>query len=203
MAQGLAVIVLGAVALSSFSAHKLSGFEKEVAAMSARRTAAEVELEAAKAASAKVRKNELLDREIRQVEARISSVQQAFDRLQRGDIGNTNGYSEYFRAFAQQVIDGLWLTGVTINGAGSDIALRGAAVHADLLPVFIGKLRNEPAMQGKSFSSLEMTMPQAEKASNKTPSGQNSPDALPPHIEFSLQSLAAKPSPYPSGGPVR
>jgi hypothetical protein len=58
-------------------------------------------------------------------------------------------------------------------------------------------------MQGKSFSSLEMKMPQAENASNKTPSGQKSSDSLPPHIEFSLQSLETKPSPDARGGPVK
>ena len=44
--------------------------------------------------------------------------------LKSGGIGNTKGYSEYFRAFARQSVSGLWLTGFDINGDGAQMTLQ-------------------------------------------------------------------------------
>jgi TolA-binding protein len=185
MAQGLGLILIGAIVMSGFISYQLTLLSKEAAATGSRLVAAQAQLDVAKGQSAPRQKSKSLEDEIQQTEAEVKSLQQAFDTLQKGDFGNTKGYSEYMRAFSRQIIAGIWLTGFTLHGAGAGIGLQGRALQADLVPAYIGRLKREPVMQGKAFATLEMQTPQLDQPAK---------DNLPPkrvaagYIEFSLQS---------------
>jgi hypothetical protein len=99
--------------------------------------------------------------------------------LKSGAIGNTQGYSEYMRAFARQSINGLWLTGFDIIGDGTQISLSGAVVNPELVPSFIQRLGKEKVMQGKTFSTLQMQQPK-----------KDGDRAVPRYVEFNLRSTA-------------
>jgi hypothetical protein len=55
----------------------------------------------------------------------------------------------------------LWLTGVSINGAGNDIGVQGRAMQATLIPNYIARLTGERVMRGKTFASLDIGRPEA------------------------------------------
>jgi hypothetical protein len=105
--------------------------------------------------------------------------------IDRGELGNATGYSEYFRALARQHVDGLWLTGLAITGAGCDIGVRGRALDASLLPGFLGRLTQEKIMQGKAFGSLQISQPGDKAAKDAKPAATAN---AAPFVEFSLQS---------------
>lgn len=189
MAQVSGLILIGSALLAVYTNHQLSGLSKELAATSA-------QLELAKAQLAKVnvelgprQKSKPLEDELQKTEAELTSQQQVFDTLQKGEFGNTKGYSEYLRAFSRQIIDGLWLTGFSIYGAGNEIAIQGRALQPELVPAYISRLKREPVMLGKSFAILEMRVPQVDQpikggpatAKQRVPAG---------YIEFNLQSSA-------------
>ncbi|MBC7857315.1 MAG: PilN domain-containing protein, partial [Burkholderiaceae bacterium] len=108
--------------------------------------------------------------------------------LQRGQLGNTAGYSEYFRALARQSVAGLWLTEVSISGAGVAIGVRGRALRAALVPDFIGRLGREDVMRGKTFATLDIDQP--------TPSAKSGAELAAPaagaarFVQFHLRSAA-------------
>jgi hypothetical protein len=104
--------------------------------------------------------------------------------IERGELGDTGGYAEYFRALARQSMDGLWLTGVSIAGAGLDIGVRGRAMDAAMVPGYLGRLRNERIMQGKPVGSLQI----GEAAALKTVRDGKEASVPAPYVEFSLQS---------------
>ncbi|MDB5762632.1 MAG: putative Mannose-sensitive agglutinin biosis protein MshI, partial [Herminiimonas sp.] len=127
-------------------------------------------------------KSRELEEQVKKAEAEMLALKQVFDILQKGDIGNTKGYSGYLRAFSRQIFDGVWLTGLDIIGAGNEIALQGRALQPELVPAYMTRLKNEPVMQGKSFGTLEMQTPKASKGDPATDkSGTHAG-----YIEFSL-----------------
>jgi len=83
------------------------------------------------------------------------------ETLKSGVLGNTHGYSEYMRAFARQVLQGLWLTGFKVSGDATQVSLNGGVINPELLPVYIQHLNKETVMQGKTFSALQMKQPKS------------------------------------------
>lgn len=112
--------------------------------------------------------------------ARSETQQVLIDTLKSGAVGNTSGYSQYLRAFARQTVQGLWLTGFSIQGDAAYLSLSGGVLNPELLPAYVQRLGKEPVMQGKSFGSLQMQ--------RNEDGGENSPR----YIEFSLQSMSTE-----------
>ena len=107
----------------------------------------------------------------------------ATDVVKRGGFGDTRGYSPYFRAFARQALEGLWLTQVDIASGGTQLGVRGHALQADLVPQYMQRLAKEPVMQGQSFSSLEI---------NRGLEGPEARPAATGYLKFSLQSAGVR-----------
>jgi hypothetical protein len=67
--------------------------------------------------------------------------------------------SDYFRAFARQSLDGLWLTGFSIQSAGADIVVQGRTLDAELVPAYLQGLRRESALRGHGFAAISVFQP--------------------------------------------
>jgi hypothetical protein len=76
-----------------------------------------------------------------------------------GALGDTRGVSDYFRAFARQSLEGLWLTGFSIHDAGADIVVQGRTLEADLVPIYLQGLRRENALRGHGFAAVSVFQP--------------------------------------------
>jgi len=109
----------------------------------------------------------LLDGEIARLEGAQKDKREVVALLQSGEVGDTKGYSDYLRAFARQIVDGVWLTGFDIAAAGRRITLEGGALRADLVPLYIKRLRDEPAMQGRQFAMLALLPSKVEAKEEK------------------------------------
>jgi hypothetical protein len=105
-------------------------------------------------------------------------------RLDRGELGDTGGVSEYLRAFARQRMDGIWLTALTIGGSGREISVQGRMLDAQLLPDYLGRLRDEAALRGRAFATLAMDTP--------TLSDGEPAQTTPAYLEFRLATAPSK-----------
>ncbi len=122
-----------------------------------------------------------LEAEIAKLQAQLKSQQENMAIVQSGAIGDRSGFSEYFRAFSRQAVEGLWLTGFSITGGKGDIMMRGRVTDAALVPDYIKRLNNEYVLKGRSFATLEMKRPTI------AASGTGQPAARPaPYLEFRL-----------------
>jgi hypothetical protein len=186
MVQALVVLVAGVVALSVFGTGRVAALQKQADAGARQVEKRKSQLATVSTEFAPREKSPELEARLAQAQAQLAALQRIAGVLERGELGNTTGYSEYFRALARQHVDGLWLTGVAITGAGCDIGVHGRALDAALLPGFLGQLTHEKIMQGKSFGSLQITQPAA--AAKDAKAGQ----AGAQYIEFSLQSKSAE-----------
>lgn len=100
-----------------------------------------------------------LTAELESIEALLAGRNEVMTVLKGGSLGDTKGVSEYFRAFARETVDGLWLTGFSIVGAGNEISIEGRALKAELVPGYIGKLRREDVLRGHGFGTLKVQLP--------------------------------------------
>lgn len=187
MMQALGLILLGAVLLAVYAGYRSSRLAADAAAASSQLQAAQVQLAQVTTAFPPLKKSAVLEAQIRTVEEEMVSLQKAAAILRDEKFGSTAGHAEYMRAFARQIVDGVWLTGFSLQGGGAEISLQGRALRPELVPAYINHLKQETVLQGKSFSALHMQVPQLEQAPGTTPKGQ-APVAA-PFIEFNLQSM--------------
>lgn len=169
MAEALGIIVAGALLLTWFAGQRVDELDKTAAAGKAVLAARERRLAEANVQFAPRQKTPALAAELANAEAELKSLNQVESVLRGGALGNAAGYSEYFRAFSRQNVSGLWLTGVSIVGAGNDIGVQGRALQPTLIPAYIARLKAERVMRGKSFASLDISRPDAQLASAPAP----------------------------------
>jgi len=187
MVAALGVLVLGLAGAGVYAKVRVARLEAEVARGEQQVQAAQKRLEAAAAEFAPRAKDGRLEAELAGAQAEHDALQRVAGVIQRGDLGNTEGYAEYFRALARQSVEGLWLTGVTIGGAGVEIGVRGRALDPSLVPGYLARLRNERVLQGKPVGSMQIGQAAAIKV--RGADGKDL-DAPAPYVEFSLQSAA-------------
>jgi hypothetical protein len=111
---------------------------------------------------AKQKPDPRLAAEIAALDAQLKGRQEVIDTLQSGTFGNTSGFSDYMRAFARQSTTGLWLTAFDIALAGSELAIQGRALSADLVASYIKRLNQEQALQGRQFAAMRISQPAVE-----------------------------------------
>ena len=156
MLQALLVVLLGALALGGYARARVGELEQRAAAGKLLVEQREARLAKVTAQFQPRPANAALAGQLANAELLLKSLRDADAVLHNGRIGNTDGYAEYFRALARQNIGGLWLTGVSIVGAGHDIGVQGRAMQPTLIPNYIARLNAEKVMRGKSFASLRI-----------------------------------------------
>jgi hypothetical protein len=185
MAAALLLLFAGVGALTLYGNMRLKALQKEADAGAAQLTQKEARLASVKTEFAPRVKSAEVEAELAEAESQLATLREVSGVLARGELGNTQGYAEYFRAFARQHVDGLWLTGVSIVGAGLDIGVRGRALDPQRVPGYLNRLTVEPIMRGKAFGSLQISQGAAGTRTDET--GKAVPVPA-PYVEFSLQS---------------
>jgi len=187
MAQSLGVIVLACVLLSVYASWQVQAREKQTAESAAQVSKLKARLDNAAIQFAPHQADQSLANQLQKTEDDVNSLQRVTNELNGGGFGDTKGYSLYFSSFSRQIVDGLWLTGVDINGAGQQIGLRGRALRADLVPEYLKRLGRESEMKSKTFATLDMKVPLVDVPPG--PDGKANPQAPAAYIEFDLESL--------------
>ena len=182
MARALGVLLAGALLVALYARQNVAGLQREADSGRERLAQREQRLAKVKADFAPRQKSAALEVEIAEAEARLKALRDVSGVLERGELGNTSGYAEYFKALARQNIAGVWLTGVSISGAGNELGVQGRALDPALVPAYLGRLTHEQIMRGKAFGSLKIGQPGAGKDGA----------APPPYVEFSLESTLAE-----------
>ncbi|MDO8988722.1 MAG: PilN domain-containing protein [Sideroxyarcus sp.] len=179
MLQALGLIVLGSAVFYGYAAYQVAQLSKQADEMGKRYVSEQTRLANFTREYSLQQTGQKLEDELKQVEAQAAAQDTVLNLLKSGALGNTEGYSEYMRAFARQSVSGLWLTAFDITGDGAQMSLSGAVVNPRLVPSFIQRLGRERVMHGKTFSTLQMQQPKKD--------GER---LVPRYVEFSLRSTA-------------
>ncbi|MDP3086890.1 MAG: PilN domain-containing protein [Methylotenera sp.] len=129
-----------------------------------------------------------LQDQITQLELKEAMQQQVLQTVSMSSATPDKGYAALMRAFAKQTLEGLWLTGFSIDSNTQQLNINGRTLEANLVPEYLSRLSHEPALQGKQFSGLNMSQSKTDAATNKVaiPDIANTES---PYIEFKLQSI--------------
>lgn len=179
MLQAIGLIVLGSALFYGYAIYQVKQLTQQSNDTAMRYAADQAKLARYANEFSPQKSGQLLEEELRRLEAQAAAQQALIETLNAGVIGNASGYSEFMRAFARQSVHGLWLTGFAITGDAAQMSLSGAALNPDLVPAYVQRLNREQVMRGKSFASLQM---QQSGIVNNNPLAQR-------YIEFTLQSL--------------
>lgn len=207
----LGVLLLGLIAYYQYESNALAKLNATHAQRSAEVAEMETHMIQIRAAKAAQPGNQVLldtihtleQKKIMQ-EAIIKAVSQ--NNSDQSNSQSSKSYAALLKAFSKQSIDGLWITGLSIDQDAEALSIKGRALHADLLPALIARLRAEPALKGKTFTDLKMqsasfaqinpasTATQTESATNTkiaaTPTLEKK--NTPTYIEFTLHSVTEK-----------
>lgn len=129
-------------------------------------------------------------------EADLHARSQVLERLRRGDLGSRDGHSALLQSLARNAVPGLWLTGITVTGAGSDVLLVGRTADPALLPEYLARLGKDAPLRGHSFNALEVARPiedESDPAAGRRP-------AAPRSAAFLEFRVASRPGETPAGG---
>lgn len=113
--------------------------------------------------------NKALLEQIAQLEQKQVMQQQILQTVNQSSATPEKGYAALMRAFAKQSLDGLWLTSFSIDSQSEQLNISGRTLQGDLVPEYISRLGNEPALKGKLFSALNMSLPKTTGSASATP----------------------------------
>lgn len=195
MAQGLLLIVLAGAGLAWYGQRQAAKLEQAEAQSQEQLKLRQARLAKVQAEYPPRSKDAGIAQSLTQAQAERLALLDAQRLLDGGDLGNTNGYSAYFRAFANGKVNGLWLTGASIVGAGTQIGLQGGALQASLVPAYISALGRQPVLRGKTFARLDIgsTPPAAPGAPPVSTVPANPAAAVAPSIPYLAFDLQSQP----------
>jgi hypothetical protein len=122
-----------------------------------------------------------LEAQIARAEEEVKARRTTLEVLGTGELGNTNGFSDFLAAFGRQALPGVWLTGFTIADSGNELVVLGRALRPELVPAYLRGLNQEPMMRGRRITQMKLSARSAARA----PAGveQKEPERF---VEFEL-----------------
>lgn len=114
----------------------------------------------------------LLDQKIQQSQSAYQSLSHIMELLADTQLVQSQGFSRYLTALAEQADSTVWLSRININAISHDISLYGSSFQAQPIPLLLQRLQSTPAFKGINFARLSIQ--QSEKA--------------PEQIDFSVSS---------------
>ncbi len=190
LAQALVTLLLVLVGIYAWAFHENQELTRQVTDAGAQIEAEQSQLDQAMAANVALPKDLVLEKKVTGLALQLKGEEAVLAILNDGGrLGNTEGYSEYMRAFSRQIVSGLWLTDFSIRGAGLDMQIGGRTLRAENVPLYIRHLNQEPATQGRVFTALEMREPKPESVPQSAPPS-DAPTAAkkPVFLEFKLHA---------------
>ena len=185
----LGLALIGVAALYAVESRQRAQLRSELAAVEAAFKVEQTTSQQLEAERATRKKSAALEAEVGRLDQRRQALGESIDALASGELGDTRGFSEYMRAFARQSRDGLWLTGFTVSGAGNDISVSGRALSADLIPAYLQRLGQEPALSGHAFASLQIQRPKTDAAVEAAQGDGKGPARAPRYVEFKVATV--------------
>jgi hypothetical protein len=115
----------------------------------------------------KPQSNTNLIAETKQWQKKVADFTQTLAMLENETNMQTQGFSGYFLALANQSVSGVWLSVIHFDARQEMINFEGSTFKVDEIPVFLQRLQKEPVFHGRSFAKL------AVEKSAKTPNLMN------------------------------
>ena len=155
VAQAAGLLLVTLLAIYGFATWQVLGLEAEVLQLEQREQAYAEKVQRLGLGSDAERR-ERVEAELKQVNAELARQQQIVEILEAQEFGGAAGFSPRLTALAHTRVNGLWLTRVALSGAQGEMQLAGESILVSLIPEYLQRLSEEPAMAGVGFASLQI-----------------------------------------------
>lgn len=159
MLQAGLIVLIGVALMYSYAAWRTQALRTQQREVNLQYVAALARLNDVSAKLPMRQANPRLEQEVRGLERRIETVQVIRNVARRDLFKGSAGYSDTLVALARQSTAGLWITGLTLNGAGDSVVLAGRTQTPELVPGYLQRLAGEKTLAGQQFEIFQMTRP--------------------------------------------
>jgi hypothetical protein len=162
---GLGIVAAGLMAITLFSWWRVQALDRQLHAVHVQQAEQKKYMAQANAIVDQAGSHETMEIHLQAMAVDLTRRQQALRYLRGGDAGSSGpilanrGFVGRMTALAHQQLDGLWLTGATFVSGSDSFQLTGGALNADLVPIYLARLMNEPAIAGTKLQSIEIRQP--------------------------------------------
>lgn len=190
MLQAMGIAVLGIGLLYGYTFWQVRQLRSEVAQTDKQLVAMTKQLDETTRQFSERLQSKDLQAQVQKLQAQVAEKQRLQQILQSAQF-NTQGFSDYFIAFARQHIPGVWITGLDIVGAAEQMTLAGRSTNPELVPRYLQKLSAEKRLNGIEFRSFQMTRGAVDSKSGAVP-----------YVEFMAKTAdSAAPATAPKAAP--
>jgi hypothetical protein len=156
MFQALAIVAVALLAIYGYGSLRVRSLEAEVVQLEGRERALTTQLARIDPTMNQGRRDEVAG-ELARLNATLLDQQRLIEVLREQPLGDTAGFSPYLAALGRQRTPMLWLTAIGVNGGTGAIELAGRSLDAKLVPEYMQRLADEPALAGQRFDRFEIT----------------------------------------------
>lgn len=151
------LLVVGILAgLSWNKTMQLQDIEQEVSDLNAQNDRMMQQLSTLAVTNNQNKKKAVKETDIKDKETELKTRRELLGSLTGQKYGSTEGFSEFMVALSRQHVQGAWITGLSVNKGGEDLAIIGSSLKPELAPIYLQKLSNEKVFAGKSFAMLKL-----------------------------------------------
>lgn len=101
--------------------------------------------------------SEAMTKQMVLLRSQLDAKREWLDLLQKGELGNPSGYSQWFETLAAVHVDGIWLQGMDIGKAGQSVSISGKSLNADAILRYIEQVNEAFKPMNVRFTSMEIT----------------------------------------------
>lgn len=157
LCAGLGLVAAGLAAITAFYWLHVNSLDRQLLAVHAQEMEQDKLIAQAKAIVEQAGSHQTIDDHLQAMAVDLGRRQEALRYLRGG--GPNRGFVGRMTALARQQLDGLWLTGASFASGSDGFELTGDAVSSDLVPIYLARLTNEPAIAGTRLQTIEIHQP--------------------------------------------
>lgn len=157
MLLGCGSIMLTMLLIYVFAVQKVGSIESELQIVVSQETAAVERLEKLRPVFTAVSGEKTWSERLDDATQSLEEKQLVLSLVQGSALGDTQGFSRYLKSLARQDTDGLWLTQISLSALGDKTRLEGKALRAELVPVYLQALADEPPFAAQRFHQFQIT----------------------------------------------
>lgn len=159
MFQAAGVLGLMLILIYAFARQGVTGVDEEIDIVARQEAAAIERLENVRPLIASVTGEQSWSAQLEEATRTLAERQAVLALIQGTTLGDTRGFSRHLRALSRQDVDGIWITHLVLSALGDKTRIDGRAIRAELIPLYVQNLTDEPAFAQQRFHQFQIDNP--------------------------------------------
>jgi hypothetical protein len=168
MLKSIAILAVALVLIYAFAQQGVSGVQAELEIVAKQEATALERLQNVRPLIQAVTGELSWSEQLADASRMLAERQAMLSLIQGASLGDTEGFSRHLAALARQDIEGVWITRVVLSALGDKTRIDGRTIRAELVPLYVQNLTDEPAFTQQRFHRFEIDNPVDESETSLT-----------------------------------